>query len=246
MTPFAVVLALAVGLIFGLLGAGGSILTVPIMVYALKQDPKVAVVMSLPIVGGVALVGVTRHWRAGNVDFRTAIPFGAAAMLGAFGGAKLAGFLTGRTQLVFLAVLMLGAAASMMRSSAVPDVPFVRDREMSPWVLAIGVLTGVITGIVGIGGGFLLVPALVLFAKVPMKAAVGTSLVVITMNTLAGYLGYLGTAVVPWNLVWIFGGLASVGIVIGTAMLPKIPQYRLKAAFALLLVAVAFYILTRG
>jgi uncharacterized protein len=246
MTPLAVVLALAVGLVFGLLGAGGSILTVPILVFALKQDPKVAIVMSLPIVGGAALVGVTRHWRAGNVDLRTAIPFGIAAMIGAFGGAKLAHFLAGGTQLVLLAVLMLGASFSMFRNASVVEAPLSPDREMGPAVLVVGMLTGVITGVVGIGGGFLLVPALVLLAKVPMSAAVGTSLVVITMNTIAGYLGYLGSVDVPWTLVAMFGGIAAVGIIIGTALLPKVPQATLKRAFAVLLVLVSLFTLLRS
>ncbi len=248
MTALAAVLALTVGLVFGLLGAGGSILTVPIMVYALGQDPKVAIVMSLPIVGGVALVGVFRHWRAGNVDLRTAIPFGVAAMIGAFGGARLARFLGGGTQLTLLAILMLGAAVSMFRNASVPEKPATdsRDRELGPMVLGIGMLTGVLTGIVGIGGGFLLVPALVLLAKVPMQAAVGTSLVVITLNTVAGYLGYLGTVDVPWRIVGLFGGIAAVGIVIGTALLPRIPQATLKRAFAVLLVAVSSFILYRS
>jgi uncharacterized membrane protein YfcA len=246
MTPFAAVLALAVGLVFGLLGAGGSILTVPIMVFALKQDPKVAIVMSLPIVGGVALVGVARHWRAGNVDLRTAIPFGIAAMIGAFGGAKLAAFLSGRTQLVILAVLMLGAAVSMLRNANATTAPADSARKLTPMVLGVGVLTGVLTGVVGIGGGFLLVPALVLLAKVPMTAAVGTSLVVIAMNTVAGYVGYLGTVDVPWTIVWMFGSLAALGILAGTALLPRVPQATLKRAFAVLLVAVSMFTLLRS
>jgi uncharacterized membrane protein YfcA len=246
MTPLAIVLALAVGLVFGLLGAGGSILTVPVLVYALKQDPKVAIVMALPIVGGVALVGVTRHLRAGNVDLRTAIPFGFAAMIGAFGGAKLAQFVSGQVQLVLLSVLMLGAAFSMVRQAQVTVEPVDITRKLSPQVLAIGALTGVLTGLVGIGGGFLLVPALVLLANVRLSAAVGTSLVVITLNTIAGYLGYLGSVDVPWNLVWMFGGIAAVGIVIGTALLPKVPQAALKRAFAALLVLVSMFILYRS
>jgi uncharacterized membrane protein YfcA len=248
MTALAAVLGLAVGLVFGLLGAGGSILTVPIMVFALGQDPKVAIVMSLPIVGGVALVGVTRHWRAGNVDLRTAIPFGIAAMVGAFGGARLARFLEGGTQLTLLALLMFGAAISMFRNASLPDAPAAidGDRKLGPMVLALGAFTGVLTGLVGIGGGFLLVPALVLLAKVPMHSAVGTSLVVITMNTVAGYLGYLGSVDVPWRIVAMFGGIAAVGVVIGIALLPRFPQATLKRAFAVLLVAVATFILYRS
>ncbi len=239
MTLLAGFLALVVGLTLGLLGGGGSILTVPAIVFAMGIDPKTAVVMSLPIVGGAALVGAARHARMGNVDLPVAIPFGLSAMLGAYGGAWIGRFLEGRTQLMILAVVMFLAAISMLRRTPPREPAAITPHRVTPQLLLIGVATGVLTGLVGIGGGFLLVPALVLLAGVSMHKAVGTSLLVITMNTTAGYAGYHGAVAVPWDLVLWFGGIAAVGIIAGSALLPRVPQVALKRAFALLLIVVA-------
>lgn len=243
MTLTAALLALFVGLTLGLLGGGGSILTVPALIFALNVDPKTAIVMSLPIVGGAALVGAVRHWRLGNVDLAIAIPFGLAAMLGAYGGAWIGRALAGQTQLVVLAIVMLAASISMFRSAGLPERAPEAPHRVSPQLLLIGVVTGVLTGVVGIGGGFLLVPALVLLAAVPMRQAVGTSLFVITLNTAAGYAGYHGAVPVPWRLVLLFGAFTAIGIVGGTAFVSRVPQHALKRAFAVLLVGVAAFIL---
>jgi uncharacterized membrane protein YfcA len=242
MTLVAAVGALLVGLTLGLLGGGGAIVTVPVLVYALGTDPKLAVVMALPIVGGVSAIGVVQHWRQGNVDFRTAAVFGVAAMVGAFGGAKLAQFVSGTAQLLLLAALMLGSAFSMLRSKKIDAVES-DTRNLGAAVLLVGLGVGVLTGLLGIGGGFLLVPALVLLAKVPMRQAVGTSLTVIAMNTVAGYLGYLGQVDVPWRLVLQFGAIAAVGIVGGTALVPRIPQAGLKKSFGVLLILLSALII---
>jgi uncharacterized membrane protein YfcA len=239
MSLLAAILAILVGITLGLLGGGGSILTVPVVIFALGVDPKTAIVMSLPIVGGAAAVGVVGHWRSRNVDFRVAIPFGIAAMVGAFGGAKLAHFLSGSVQLVLLAAVMLGAAVSMFRNAKLPEPAVDEQRHLGPLVFVVGAFTGVLTGLVGIGGGFLLVPALVVLAGVPMRMAVGTSLFVIVLNTIAGYAGYHGSVEVPWRSVAWFAGATAVGIVIGTLLISRVPQSTLKRAFALLLVAVA-------
>jgi len=228
-----------VGLTLGLLGGGGAIVTVPALVYALGQDPKLAIVMALPIVGGVSAIGVVQHWRHGNVDFRTAGVFGLTAMAGAFGGAKLSQFVSGRLQLILLAVLMLGVAFSMVRSAGLKDAEADQPRNLGLAVLASGLGVGILTGLLGVGGGFLLVPALVLLAKVPMRKAVGTTLAVVTMNTVAGYVGYIGQVEVPWMLVLQFGAVAAVGILIGSALLPKVPQAALKRAFAVLLLVIS-------
>ena len=242
MTIIAAVGALMVGLTLGLLGGGGAIVTVPVLVYALGLDPKLAVVMALPIVGGVSAIGVLQHWRQGNVDFRTAGALGVAAMVGAFGGAKLAQFVSGTVQLLLLAALMLGSAFSMLRAPKIAAVES-ESRNLGVTVLLVGLGVGVLTGLLGIGGGFLLVPALVLLAKVPMRQAVGTSLTVIAMNTVAGYLGYLGRVVMPWMLVLQFGAIAAVGIVIGTALVPRIPQAGLKKSFGVLLILLSALII---
>lgn len=242
MTVVAAVGALMVGLTLGLLGGGGAIVTVPVLVYALGLDPKLAVVMALPIVGGVSAIGVIQHWRQGNVDFRTAGAFGLAAMTGAFGGAKLAQFISGTLQLLLLAALMLGSAYSMLRSPKITAVES-DTRNLGPTVLLVGLGVGVLTGLLGIGGGFLLVPALVVLANVPMRQAVGTSLTVIAMNTVAGYLGYRGQVDVPWTLVLQFGAIAAVGIVVGSALVPRIPQAGLKKSFGVLLILLSALII---
>lgn len=241
MTPLAAVLALLVGLTLGVLGGGGSILTVPVINLTLGVDPKQAIVMGLPIVGGAALVGVVQHWRAQNINFRVAIPFGLAAMLGAYGGALLARFLTGEVQFILLAVVMLAAAFSMFRNAALPEADPTHPHPVL--LFLVGVSAGTLTGLVGVGGGFLLVPALVLFAGVPMRQAVGTSLFVIVLNTIAGYAGYHGVVEVPWTIVAYFAGFTAAGLVVGTTLVKKLPQATLKRAFAVLLLVVAAYIL---
>lgn len=241
MTILAALLALAVGLTLGLLGGGGSILTVPVITYTLGVDPKVAIVMGLPVVGGAATVGVIQHLRARNVNLRVAGVFGLAAMAGAYGGALLARSLSGSTQFTILAVVMLTAAFSMFRNAKLPEQNLVQPRKRL--LLLIGVLAGSLTGLVGVGGGFLLVPALVLFAGVPMRQAVGTSLFVIVLNTIAGYAGYHGVVQVPWDLVGWFALFTAAGILGGTALVRHLPQQTLKRAFAVLLVAVAGLIL---
>lgn len=243
MSIIAAFLAITVGVTLGLLGGGGSILTVPAIVYALGVEPKTAIVMGLPIVGGAALIGVAQHWRLGNIRFSIAIPFGIAAMLGAFGGALIARRLDGSTQLIVLGVVMLAAAFSMFRNAALPEHVIGRTEHPKPLVFLVGMAAGTLTGIVGVGGGFLLVPALVILAGVPMRQAVGTSLFVIVLNTAAGYAGYHGVVDVPWMLVLWFAGFTGAGIIAGTSLVKRVPQQMLKRAFAVLLIVVAGLIL---
>lgn len=247
MSLLAALLALLIGVTLGLLGGGGSTLTVPVFVYALGYDPKLAIAMSLPVVGGASLVGAIRHWRLGNINLRIAVPFGLAAMAGAFGGAQLARFLSGRTQLTIFAVVLAAAALTMFRNARLEEPATTgedggrRTRGM-PLLLAAGVLTGALTGIVGVGGGFMMVPALVILGGVPMKKAVGTSLLVIATNTATAYAGYHEVVDVPWNVVISFGLVTVVGIFVGAAFIRRVPQQVLKRAFALLLVAIAILI----
>ncbi len=243
MTPLAALLALLIGITLGLLGGGGSILTVPVFVYALGLDPKRAIAMSLPVVGGAALVGAVQHWRKGNVVLRTAVPFGAAAMLGAFLGARLSSDINGHYQLAMFAVVMLGAAVSMFRSARRREPATPRAQPTWSALLVIGVLVGAVTGLVGAGGGFLIVPALVVLGGLPMHHAVGTSLLVIAMNTLSGFVGYQGSVDIDWPLVGSFAALTAVGILGGTAMVAHVPQRALKYAFSLLLVLIGSWIL---
>jgi hypothetical protein len=239
-------LASAIGLSLGLLGGGGSILTVPIFVYVLGYAAKPAIAMSLPVVGATSLVGAVGHWRAGNVNLRQAVSFGVVAMVGAYAGARLAVLVSGVVQLTLLAVVMLAAAMSMLRRP--------RDRAATagtadakpvsrPLVLLVGLGVGLLTGLVGIGGGFLIVPALVILARLPMKQAVGTSLVVIAMNSASGFAGYLGQVDVPWAFMGMFTAVAIGGILVGTYLVRFVSQQALKRAFALFLLLMGGVIL---
>ena len=242
-------LAALVGLSLGLLGGGGSILTVPIFVYVLGYDPKLAIAMSLPVVGGASLVGAISHWKNGNVKLGTAALFGIIAMAGAFAGARLAVFLTGTAQLVILAAVMVAAAISMFRSSRrdarkPSGKPALETRPVSlGLLLPVALAVGLLTGIVGIGGGFLIVPALVVLAHVPMKQAVGTSLLVIAMNSASGFAGYAGHMSLPWNFMLIFMAIAAAGILVGTRLVQYVSQAALKQGFSVFLLLIGALIL---
>jgi uncharacterized membrane protein YfcA len=244
-------LAALVGLSLGLMGGGGSILTVPIFVYVLGYDPKLAIAMSLPVIGVTSLAGAAGHWRAGNVHLRTAGTFGVIAMVGAFAGARLAQFLSGALQLVLLAVIMLAAAVMMYRSArrtpSGADAETTATRAMPVALLVpVALAVGVITGLVGIGGGFLVVPALVVLARAPIKQAVGTSLLVIAMNSVSGFAGYLGQVQVPWAFVSVFTAIAVAGILVGTWGTRFVSPRALKQGFALFLIVMGSFMLYRN
>jgi uncharacterized membrane protein YfcA len=241
-------LAALIGLSLGLLGGGGSILTVPVFVYVLGYAAKPAIAMSLPVVGVTSLVGAMRHWRAGNVNLRLALVFGIVAMTGAYLGARVAQYVSGAMQLGLLAVAMIAAAVSMLRRRTPGDdgqCASQADRgARGLWLmLTVGLGVGVLTGLVGIGGGFLIVPALVLLAHVPMKQAIGTSLLVIAMNSASGFAGYLGQTVIPWDMLALFTTVAVGGILVGTHLVRLISAAALTRAFGVFLLAVGSLIL---
>ena len=180
-----------VGLALGLVGGGGSILTVPILVYALGESVHLATGTSLAIVGANALIGAWDHARAGRVRLRTALIFGGAGIFGAFAGTYLNHLASGRIILLGFAVLMLAAAVAMARVRLGDRQGRATLTSVSPRVVGAGLAVGVLTGFFGVGGGFLIVPALVLVLGLPMRAAVGTSLLVIAINSAAALLGHL-------------------------------------------------------
>lgn len=255
MIVLGVSLGLLIGLCLGVLGGGGSILTVPIFVYVVGFGAKEAIAMSLAVVGATSLTGAIGHYRLGNVHVRVALVFGAVAMVGTYLGARLAVFLSGATQLVLFALVMLAAAYFMLRGS----VPRMRGAAAEPrpttWsplesaLIALqGIAVGVLTGLVGVGGGFLIVPVLALLARIPMKQAVGTSLTVIAMKSATGFVGYLGQVEVAWGFMALFTTVAMVGILIGTSVVRFVPPGVLRRAFAvfLLLVGAAILYQNRG
>jgi uncharacterized protein len=258
-------LAALIGLSLGLLGGGGSILTVPIFVYVLGFGAKEAIAMSLAVVGAVSLFGAAGHFRAGNVNLRVALVFGTVAMVGTYLGARLAIFFSGAAQLALFAVVMLLAAFFMFREKTplrsdqewlaeTADQEALQDAAVLPGgapvermplglIIIEGLAVGALTGLVGVGGGFLIVPALVLLAKIPMKQAVGTSLLVIAMKSATGFLGYLGQVDVPWVFMTLFTAVAVVGILGGTYLVQYVSQAALKRAFAVFLVVMGGFIL---
>lgn len=253
MTALGLLLALVVGVSLGLLGGGGSILTVPIFVYVMGYEAKQAIAMSLVVVGAVSLVGALGHWRAGRVDLRVAGAFGLVAMVASYGGARLAAYISGAVQLAMLAVVICVAAAFMMRSAAQRqpngdplDVNAVRAQLSIDRLLPVAVGVGLLTGLVGVGGGFLIVPALVLMGRVPIKLAIGTSLTVIVMNCASGLVGYLGRVSMPWGIVVVFSVVATVGIVAGTRLAGVASTGALKRGFAVLLLAVGAFVLAKN
>lgn len=248
MTILALALAALIGLSLGLLGGGGSILTVPIFVYVLGFGAKEAIAMSLAVVGATSLFGAMGHWRAGNVNLRVAAVFGVVAMAGTYLGARLAVFFSGAAQLTLFAAVMLLAAFFMFRDrkphagGGAPAAGRTGDMPLGLIVLE-GIAVGVLTGLVGVGGGFLIVPALVLLGRVPMKQAVGTSLLVIAMKSAAGFAGYLGQVEVQWGFMALFTAIAIGGILLGTWLVQFVPQAALKRSFAVFLLVMGAFIL---
>ncbi|HXE57840.1 MAG TPA: sulfite exporter TauE/SafE family protein [Gemmatimonadales bacterium] len=248
-------LALLIGLSLGLLGGGGSILTVPVFVYVLRYGVKPAVAMSLAVVGTTSLVGAAGHWRRGNVNLRAALTFAPVAMLGTFAGARLARQVSETAQLTLFATLMLAAAGVMARGAPRAEAPGAdRSGGSAPatglgsqlLVGALGGAVGVLTGLAGIGGGFLIVPALTLLARLPMKQAIGTSLVVIALNAAAGFAGYLGRVELDWAVVAGFTSVAILGVGLGTRLAHHVPPLALRRGFAAFLAVTAGWILVGG
>ena len=240
--PLGLALAVLIGISLGLLGGGGSILTVPTLVYVMNVEPKAAIAMSLPVVGITALTAAIKHWRAGHVDLRVAIGFGVVAMAGALAAARAAKAVPGVVQLTLLGAVMVAAAVLMMRPRVSAN-PTANAAHRRPIVLGIvGVGVGALTGLVGIGGGFLFVPALVLLGGLPIKRAVGTSLIVIAMNTAGGAIGYRGQATIDWRIVAGFTACAVLGSLIGARAVGRVSADNLRRWFAGFLLVMAGFI----
>lgn len=242
--------ALFVGFSLGMFGSGGSILTVPILVYILGQDEKVAIASSLAIVGLVALFGSFTNIRDRLVDWRTVLMFGAPGVVGTYLGAWSSVFVTGSVQLMTFAVVMLIAAYMMLRP--VPEALANPSGERAAHkVVADGLVVGVVTGFVGVGGGFLIVPALVLLGGLTMQRAIATSLVIITLKSVVGFIKYhevlASEGLQTDMLVIAFFALAGViGSLGGSAIACRLPQEKLKKGFAYFLVLIGIFILVRS
>lgn len=231
MLPLVLLLSILIGVSLGLLGGGGSILTVPILVYVASVDPKQAIAMSLFVVAVTSAAGLVSHARAGRVRWRTGVLFGFAGMVGAYAGGRLAEFIPGTVLLVAFALMMLATAVAMLRGRRNKDGQPVPHELPVFRVLVDGIVVGFVTGLVGAGGGFLVVPALALLGGLPMGVAVGTSLLVIAMKSAAGLLGYLHSVQIDWGLTLAVTAAAVVGSLVGGRLAGRVKQDSLRKGF---------------
>jgi len=250
--------AVLIGISLGLIGGGGSILTVPVLVYILGVDPVLATAYSLFVVGSTSLVGAGTFMKKGLVDYKTAVVFAVPSFVTVFLTRKFIVpslpdplfshgdvlFSKSVGIMIFFAVVMLAASISMIRNKKCVDCDENQPIRFNfPMIALEGSVVGLVTGIVGAGGGFLIIPALVLLARLPMKMAVGTSLLIIAAKSLIGFLGDVTTQEIDWEILLIFTGLSVVGIFIGSALSKKINEQALKKGFGWLVLLMGIYII---
>lgn len=243
--------ALFIGLSLGLLGSGGSILTVPVLVYLVGQDPKVAIAGSLLIVGIISLFSALPYARQQLIKWRTVVLFGVPGMLGAFIGAWAAHFVSDAVQMLVFAVLMLSASYLMFKPVKMQDADQPHQERAVYKIALDGLVVGAITGLVGVGGGFMIIPALVILGGLSMRLAVGTSLVIIAIKSFVGFAEYLQvlkslSLSVDWTVILVFSAIGIVGGWIGNRVSHRIDQAQLKKIFAVFLVLMGLFILYKN
>lgn len=247
--------ALIVGLVLGLIGGGGSILTVPLLVYLLGYNPVVATAYSLFVVGTSSMVGTYQKHKKGLVDFKTGLAFSFPSFLAVYLSRRflvpnvpdtvlnIGNYVLTKdmTIMIFFAVIMLLASFSMIKNGK-DETP---SSESQPYYKTFiqGLAIGTTTGLIGAGGGFLYVPALVLWANIPMKKAVGTSLIIVTINSLIGFIGDVQTLEIEWTFLLLFTAIAIVGIVLGVFLSKFVSSKKLKKSFGYFVLIMAFYIM---
>ncbi|MBL0342287.1 MAG: sulfite exporter TauE/SafE family protein [Bacteroidetes bacterium] len=252
--------AVIMGLSLGLIGGGGSILTVPILVYLFSVDAVLATAYSLFIVGLTSLIGSFSHMKMGNIHWKTALVFGIPSIISVFLTRAylvpaipatlftIAGLeITKPIGLLLLfAIIMLLASYSMIKKQKSKAEPTGEIKYNYPLIIAEGIVVGAVTGLVGAGGGFLIIPALVLLAKLPMKQAVGTSLIIIASKSLIGFTGDLkGDEIIDWNFLLIFSAIAIVGILVGSMYSKKVSNEKLKPIFGWFILVMGIYIIIK-
>jgi len=252
--------ALCIGIVLGLIGGGGSILTVPVLVYLLYLNPVTATAYSLFVVGASALVGAIHNIRKGLVDFKTAIVFALPALIAVYVTRKfvvpsipeklfsIGDYIVTKNIgiMIFFAIIMLLASFSMIRTSRHEKQN--KDTIVNynyPIIFLEGIIVGVLTGIVGAGGGFLIIPALVLLAKLPMKKAVATSLLIIAIKSLIGFIGDIENLTIDWPFLLSFTGLSIIGIFIGIWFTNFIDGKKLKKSFGWFVLIMGIYIIVK-
>src|SRR3990172_368222 len=243
-----------VGISMGLLGGGGALFAAPILVYVLGVEPKAAIIMTLIIVGTISLLGALVHWRAKNLNIAKGLKFGLAMMPGSYLGAKVATlpFVTGTMQMILLAAVMLSAAGFMIYRSFTGPLPDNEVIDFYPkplctrcglWMATEGFGVGLLTGLVGVGGGFAIVPALVLLGDTPVREAIATSLMIIAISSIAALAGYLGHVELDVTLVVMLTAGAAARTLAGLACSKFLRSTQLQKGFSYLLVAMGVFIL---
>ena len=249
-----------IGIALGLIGGGGSILTVPVLVYLFSVDAVLATAYSLFIVGSTSLVGSVTYFRKGLVNIKTAIVFGIPSIIAVFLTRAyivpaipneilaVGDFILTKNILLMLlfALLMIFASYSMIKKDTKIDTEVLTIQKFNyPLILVEGAIVGILTGLVGAGGGFLIIPALVILSKLPMKEAVGTSLAIIAAKSLIGFLGESSETIIDWRFMLIVSAFAIVGIFIGSALSKKIDGKKLKPAFGWFVLVMGIYIIIK-
>lgn len=249
--------ALIVGLVLGLIGGGGSILTVPLLVYLLGYNPIVATAYSLFVVGTSSMVGTYQKYKKGLVDFKTGLAFSFPSFIAVYlsrrylvPGIPDSLFSIGEYTLtkdmgimLLFAVIMLLASVSMIKNRKEGTEEASSKSQSYYKTFVQGVIIGTITGVIGAGGGFLYVPALVLWANIPMKKAVGTSLIIVTINSLIGFIGDVQTLDIEWAFLLIFTGISILGIILGVFLSKFVSSSKLKKSFGVFVLLMAVYIM---
>ncbi|WP_299249630.1 sulfite exporter TauE/SafE family protein [uncultured Aquimarina sp.] len=251
--------ALTIGIVLGLIGGGGSILTVPVFVYLMHINPVTATAYSLFVVGSSALVGAVSNLRKGLISFRTAIIFSIPAFIAVYLTRKflvpiipnelfsIVDFTITKDIgiMAFFAIIMLMASISMIKNRKETTEKEETVSYNYPLIVIEGIVVGTLTGIVGAGGGFLIIPALVLFARLPMKKAVATSLLIIAIKSLIGFLGDIGNLAIDWSFLIVFTGISIIGIFIGMYLSNFIEGKKLKKGFGWFVLGMGIYILIK-
>jgi uncharacterized membrane protein YfcA len=251
--------SLIIGLSLGLIGGGGSILTVPVLVYLFGVDPVLATAYSLFIVGSTSLIGVFPKYKNGEVNLKTAIIFGLPSIVAVYATRaflvpaipdevfSMGSFVVTKSLLIMMlfAVLMVFASISMIKEKYKLNDDEEKQVFNYPIILLEGSVVGLLTGLVGAGGGFLIIPALVILSKLPMKQAVGTSLLIIAAKSLFGFTGDLGKQTIDWQLLLTITALAIIGIFIGNTINKKISAQSLKKAFGWFVLMMGIYIIVK-
>jgi hypothetical protein len=253
--------SLVIGISLGIIGGGGSILTVPVLVYLFRVQPVIATAYSLFIVGSTSFIGSFPKYKGGEINLKTAIIFGIPSIAAVYATRAFIVpaipdeiFTIGNLEvtksllmMLLFAILMVVASISMIRNKNIKpeEDKAVKQKFNYPLILVEGMVVGMLTGLVGAGGGFLIIPALVLLSKLPMKQAVGTSLIIIAAKSLIGFTGDLGKEAMDWKLLLSVTGLAIIGIFIGNMLSKKLSAEGLKKGFGWFVLVMGVYIILK-